>query len=47
MIENLDDFKASIVSERNANDKERLDQLLKPDIINNLRVVAGKIQFKL
>ena len=47
MIENLDDFKASIVSERNANDTERLDQLLKPDIINNLRVVAGKIQFKL
>ncbi|MBR1777865.1 MAG: phage tail sheath subtilisin-like domain-containing protein [Alphaproteobacteria bacterium] len=47
LIENLDDFKASIVSERNANDTERLDQLLKPDIINNLRVVAGKIQFKL
>lgn len=47
LIENLDDFKASIVSERNALDTERLDQLLKPDIINNLRVVAGKIQFKL
>ena len=36
-----------MTEERNANDTERLDQLLKPDIINNLRVVAGKIQFKL
>ena len=47
LIENLDDFKDGIVSERNALDVNRVDQLLQPDIINNLMVIACKIQFKL
>ena len=47
LIENLDDFKEGIVSERNALDVNRVDQLLQPDIINNLMVIACKIQFKL
>lgn len=47
LIENLDDFKAGLVSERNALDVNRLDQLLQPDIINNLMIIACKIQFKL
>ncbi len=45
LIENIDEFKQSIISERNGSDTERLDQLLQPDIINNMRVLAGKIQF--
>ena len=45
LIENFDAFKESIVSERDTTDTERLNQLLQPDVINNLRVVAGKIQF--
>lgn len=45
LIENFAAFKESIVSERDATDTERLNQLLQPDVINNLRVVAGKIQF--
>lgn len=47
LIENLDDFKSTIVSERNALDVNRVDQLLQPDIINNLMIIACKIQFKL
>ena len=47
LIENLDDFKAGLVSERNAVDVNRVDQLLQPDIINNLMIIACKIQFKL
>ena len=43
----LDDFKAGLVSERNAVDVNRVDQLLQPDIINNLMIIACKIQFKL
>lgn len=45
LIENFAQLKADLLSERNNVDTERLDQLLSPDLINNLRVVAGKIQF--
>ena len=45
LLENFDQFKQDILTERNGTDTERLDQLLRPDIINNLRVIAGKIQF--
>ena len=47
LVENIDDFKNSMVTERNAMDVNRIDQLLRPDIINNLMVIAAKIQFKL
>ena len=47
LIEEYDSFKDSMVTERNALDVNRIDQLLRPDIINNLMVIACKIQFKL
>lgn len=47
LIENLQDFQNTIVSERSAFDVNRVDQLLQPDIINNLMIIACKIQFKL
>lgn len=47
LVENADQFKADLISERNASDPNRLDMLLPPDLINQLRIVANKIQFRL
>lgn len=47
LVENIDDFKANLISERNASDPNRLDMLLPPDLVNQLRIVANKIQFRL
>lgn len=47
LVENIDDFKASLVAERNISDPNRLDVLLPPDLVNQLRIVANKIQFRL
>lgn len=47
LVENIDGFKANLVAERNASDPNRLDVLLPPDLVNQLRIVANKIQFRL
>ena len=47
LVENADAFKAGLVVERNAGDPNRLDFLLPPDLINQLRVVAASISFTL
>jgi phage tail sheath gpL-like len=47
LVENLDQFKRDIIVERNPNDPDRLDMLLPPDLINQLRVTAAQIQFLL
>ncbi|MNG29476.1 Phage tail sheath protein [compost metagenome] len=47
LVENIDDFKANLVAERNASDPNRLDVLLPPDLVNQLRIIANKIQFRL
>lgn len=47
LVENIDDFKANLIGERNASDPNRLDMLLPPDLVNQLRIVANKIQFRL
>lgn len=47
LVENIDDFKANLIAERNASDPNRLDMLLPPDLVNQLRIVANKIQFRL
>lgn len=47
LVENFDDFKANIIVERNTTDVNRLDILLPPDIINQLRVTAAQIGFRL
>jgi phage tail sheath gpL-like len=44
-IENLDEFIDNLVVERNATDRNRVDVLLPPDLINQFRVLAGLIQF--
>lgn len=47
LVENIDSFKANLVAERNAGDQNRLDVLMPPDLVNQLRIVANKIQFRL
>lgn len=45
LIENLDDFVKNLVVERDTTDVNRMNVLLSPDLINQFRVLAGKIQF--
>ena len=47
LVENADAFKAALVVERNASDPNRLDFLLPPDLVNQLRVIAASISFTL
>jgi phage tail sheath gpL-like len=47
LVENLKEFKAHLIVERNANDPNRLDVLYPPDLINQLRIFAVLAQFRL
>ncbi len=45
LVEGISQFKEDLVVERNASDPNRLDILLPPDLVNQLRVVGAQIQF--
>lgn len=45
LIENLDEFKDNLVVERDAADLNRVNVLLPPDLINQFRFVAAKLEF--
>lgn len=45
LVENIDSFKAASFSERNLADRNRLDNLLVPDLVNQLRVIGNQIMF--
>ncbi len=45
LIENLADFVNNLVVERSEADKNRVNVLLPPDLINQFRVLAGLVQF--
>jgi len=45
LVEDLEQFKRDLIVERNASDPNRLDFLLPTDLVNQLRIVATKIQF--
>lgn len=47
LVENVDLFKKELVVERNASDPNRLDFLMRPDLVNQLIVGAAQIQFYL
>jgi len=47
LVENIDQFKQDLVVTRSISDPDRLDFLLPPDLINQLRVVGSTIQFLL
>ena len=46
LVQNPDLFKQNLVVQRNATDRNRIDVLLPPDIINQLIFVAAQIQFR-
>lgn len=45
LIENLEDFITNLIVERDAADRNRVNALLPPDLINQFRILATKIQF--
>jgi phage tail sheath gpL-like len=45
LVENVDDFAKAVVCERNAADRDRLDWMLPPDLVNQFRVAGVKISF--
>lgn len=47
LVENLDQFKRDLIVERDANDRNRVNALIPPDIVNQLRVFAGRVEFRL
>lgn len=47
LLENVDQFKADLVVERDASDQNRLNALIPPDLVNQFIVFAAKIQFRL
>jgi len=47
LVENLDQFKADLIVERNATDPNRVDALIPPDLVNQFRIFAGQVQFRL
>lgn len=46
LVENIDQFKADLIVERDASDPNRVNALLPPDIVNQMRVLAAQIQFR-
>lgn len=47
LVEGFDQFKSDIVVERSASDPSRLDIYLPPDLVNQLRVTAAQVAFRL
>jgi len=47
LVEGVDQFKESLIVERNSSDVNRLDFLMQPDVINQLRVMGTQIKFLL
>lgn len=47
LVENLDQFKADLIVERDAGDPNRVNALIPPDIVNQFRVFAAQVQFRL
>lgn len=47
LVENMDQFKSDLLVSRNPTDVNRVDVLLPPDIVNQFRVFAAQIQFRL
>lgn len=45
LVEGYDDYKASLIVERDGSDRNRLNFSDQPNLVNQLRVVAGKTQF--
>lgn len=47
LAEGFEQFKADLIVERNGSDPNRVDAIIPPDVINQFRVFAGQVQFRL
>ncbi|MDX9860885.1 MAG: phage tail sheath C-terminal domain-containing protein [Rhodospirillales bacterium] len=47
LAEGIEQFKADLIVERDGTDPNRLNALIPPDVVNQFRVFAGKVQFRL
>ncbi len=47
LVENFDQFKADLIVQRSPTDVNRVDVLLPPDLVNQFRVFAAKLEFRL
>lgn len=47
LAENLAQFKRDLIVERNGSDPNRVDAVIPPDVINQFRVFAASVQFRL
>lgn len=47
LVEGSDQFKADLIVQRNPSDPNRVDALIPPDLVNQLRVMAAQIEFYL
>lgn len=47
LVEDLDQFKADLIVERDGTDPNRVNALIPPNIVNQFRVFAGRIEFRL
>ncbi|WP_048797112.1 MULTISPECIES: phage tail sheath subtilisin-like domain-containing protein [Serratia] len=45
LVENLETFKDNLIVERNADDRNRLDVLATPDLVNQFRIFAAQLRF--
>ncbi|WP_429186328.1 phage tail sheath subtilisin-like domain-containing protein [Aeromonas veronii] len=45
LVENFEQYKATLIVERNADNPNRLDMLGHPDLINQFRIMANQVQF--
>lgn len=47
LVEDIEQFKADLIVERDLTDVNRLNALIPPNLVNQLRVFAGQVQFRL
>lgn len=47
LAEGFEQFKTDLIVERNGTDPNRVDAIIPPDVINQFRVFAGQVQFRL
>lgn len=47
LVENIDQFKEDLLVERDGSDPNRMNALIPPDLVNQFRVFAGQVQFRL
>ena len=47
LAEGLEQFKRDLIVERSSTDPNRVDAIIPPDVVNQFRVFAAQVQFRL